>query len=179
MELDSQIEAVLFHKSEPVSLKKLADIFKVGEEAINQALNTLETKLADRGVRIIRVNSEVALATAPETGELIESLVKEELNRDLGKAGLETLAIIMYQGPIIRSQIDYIRGVNSSAIVRNLMVRGLIERVANPNDSRSFLYQPSMELLQQLGITKLEELPEFETLKDQLATIASTEGNDE
>ncbi|HYC83338.1 MAG TPA: SMC-Scp complex subunit ScpB [Candidatus Paceibacterota bacterium] len=174
MELDSRIEAVLFFKSEPVSLKKLAEILAVTEEAASEALLVLENKLAGRGIRLMRANSEIALATAPEAGELVESLVKEDQNRDLGKAGLETLAIVAYQGPIARSQIDYIRGVNSSAIVRNLMVRGLIERVANPDDSRSFLYQPTMDLLQNLGLTKLEQLPEFETFKTRLEAIAET-----
>ena len=60
------------------------------------------------------------LGTSAEASTLIEKLTKEELNRDLGKASLETLSIIMYQGPIKRSQIDYIRGVNSTFILQKL-----------------------------------------------------------
>jgi segregation and condensation protein B len=75
--------------------------------------------------------------------------------KDLGKAGLETLSIILYQGPISRAEIDYIRGVNSNFILRNLLIRGLIERVENPHDQRSFLYKPTLELISYLGLSKI------------------------
>jgi segregation and condensation protein B len=83
----------------------------------------------------------------------------------LGKAGLETLAIILYQGPISRADIDYIRGVNSQFIVRNLLIRGLIERVDNPTDARSFLYKTTLDLLSHLGISKIQDLPEYDQVR--------------
>ncbi|MBU6370532.1 MAG: SMC-Scp complex subunit ScpB [Patescibacteria group bacterium] len=159
--LEQQIEAVLFWKGEPVSLKKLAQIFTKPEEEISAALAALEANLAGRGVSLVRKDDEVALATAKETSELIEKLTKEELVKDLGKAGLETLSIIIYQGPISRAEIDYIRGVQSNFILRNLAIRGLVERVPNPKDQRSFLYKPTFELLSHLGLTKIEEMPQY------------------
>ena len=105
-----------------------------------------------------------------------ESLNKEELSKDLGKAGLETLSIIIYQGPISRAEIDYIRGVNSQFILRNLLIKGLIDRVDNPTDQRSFLYKPSLELFSFLGISKIEDIPDFESVK---ADILAFKNNDE
>ena len=108
------------------------------------------------------------LTTITEASELIKQITKEELTKDLGKAALETLAIVLYQGPISRADIDYIRGVNSSFILRNLMIRGLIERMNNPNDPRGYLYRPTFELLSHLGITSVKELPEFDTVQENL-----------
>jgi segregation and condensation protein B len=108
------------------------------------------------------------LGTAQELSPLIEQLTKEELSRDLGKAGLETLSIILYQGPISRADIDYIRGVNSQFIVRNLLIRGLIERVDNPKDARSFLYKTTLQLLSHLGVSKIEDLPEYQQVRKDI-----------
>jgi len=123
--LSNGIEAVLFWKGEPVSIKKLSQIFEKTEEEISTALKTLESNLVNRGVALVYKEDEVALSTSKETAELIEKLTKEELVKDLGKAGLETLSIIIYQSPISRAEIDYIRGVQSNFILRNLMIRVL------------------------------------------------------
>jgi segregation and condensation protein B len=163
--LSIQLEAILFWKAEPVSLKKLASLLNIGVESIKEGLKELEEKLKGRGLTLVQTDEEVMLGTAKELSPLIEQLTKEELTRDLGKAGLETLSIVLYQGPISRADIDYIRGVNSQFILRNLLIRGLVERVDNPTDARSFLYQTTLQLLSHLGITKREELPEFEKVR--------------
>lgn len=171
MNLDAQIEAILFFKGEPVTKQKLAELLAVRVETINEALANLGEKLAGHGLTIIENGAEVMLGTAPAVSELIEKIKKEELDKDLGKAGVETLAIVLYHGPISRPDIDYLRGVNSSFILRHLLIRGLVERIANPTDARGYLYQPTLELLSYLGLTKLEDLPDFETVKNQIATF--------
>lgn len=173
MSLDAKIEAILFYKNEPMSIDELAKLLDESAERVHFALSDLEKKLDGRGLTLIRNGEAVMLGTAKEGSELVEKIRKEELSRDLGKAGLETLAIVLYRGPISRADIDYIRGVNSSFILRNLMVRGLVERVAKENDSRVFLYKPTFELLSLLGLSKLEELPEFETIKEQVDKFAA------
>jgi len=179
MTLDSQIEAILFFKGEPVTIKKLAEILSVHEDTLNEALAILEEKLSGRGLILLKNDGEVMLGTAKEASELIDSIKKDELSRDLGKAGVETLSIILYQGPISRPGIDYIRGVNSSFILRNLMIRGLVERVTNPNDSRGYLYKPTFELLSHLGVSSIEELPEFESIKTKIEAFVEQTENDE
>lgn len=168
--LSAQIESILFWKGEPLSIKKLTQLLSSEEALILDALTTLEGELSTRGISLQRNGDEVALATSPEVSEMIQTLTKEELSKDLGKAGLETLSIILYRGPIKRSAIDYIRGVNSQFIIRNLLIRGLIERVSDPKDERSFLYKPTFELLSYLGINKVEDLPEFEAVSTTIET---------
>jgi segregation and condensation protein B len=175
MPLDARIESILFWKGEPVRIKKLAEILGVREEEIEMGLVELGKKLAGRGISLVRLEDEVSLGTAPEVSELIEKLTKEELIRDLGKAGLETLTIVLYKGPVKRSEIDYVRGVNSQFILRNLLVRGLVERVINPADERMFLYKPTFDLLSHLGIKSVNDLPEYDTFLKNLEEAALTE----
>jgi segregation and condensation protein B len=165
--LENKIEAILFFKGEAVSVKQLSGFLGAEKQEIITALEKLKQNLQNRGLRLITNEDRVMLGTAPEAFGLIESLRKEELSKDLGKAGLETLSIILYKGPITRSEIDYIRGVNSSSILRNLLVRGLVERKINETNQRTFLYSPTFELLQFIGITNLEELPEFNEIKEE------------
>ena len=108
------------------------------------------------------------LGTAKELSSLIQVITQENISTDLGKSGLETLSIILYRGPISRTDIDYIRGVNSQFIIRNLLVRGLIERVDNPKDSRSYLYTSSLELLAHLGLSKVTDLPDYEAVSKDI-----------
>lgn len=180
MNLETKLEALLFWKGEPMAIKKIEAALGATKEELEAALTALDTSLAQRGLKVIRNGDEVEMRTSPEAGELIEKLTKEELYRDLGKAGLETLSIILYKSPIKRSEIDYIRGVNSSFIIRNLLIRGLIERVAEKEGTgRGFSYKPTIDLLAHLGIAKLEDLPEYATVKAELAAFeAASEETD-
>lgn len=167
-QLEKKLEAVLFWKGEPVSFKKLSQMLSVSEDEIKEGLKILKEKLDGRGISLIEKENEVTLVTSGEYGELIETLTKEEIKKDLGKATLETLSIILYQGPVKRSEIDYIRGVNSQFILRNLLVRGLIEKIPDPKDARTFVYKPSFELLAHLNIKGIEELPEYEMVRKDI-----------
>lgn len=171
MNIENKIEGLLFYTGEPLKIKNLAKRLSVSEEMIQNGIETLRENLSHRGIVLLQKNDEVTLGTAPEMSELIESIRKEELSKDIGKAGLETLSIILYKGPIARSEIDWIRGVNSSFIIRNLMIRDLVERLNNPDDSRSFLYRPTFELLSFLGISQITELPNFDQVKKDLESF--------
>ena len=173
--LSSQIEAVLFYKAEPLSVKRLAQILKKEEDEIRLALHELRDELKGRGLTLVEWEDEVTLGTSKDVSSLIETLTKDELVKDLGKAGLETLSIILYQGPISRAEIDYIRGVNSNFILRNLLIRGLIERVENPKDQRSFLYKPTLELISHLGLSKITDLPDYEVVRKDIENFKTAE----
>jgi len=168
MDLDAKIEAILFYKAEPSSIEELAKLLGENQEKIAESLEILSQKLIGHGLVLQKKDDEYLLGTAPETSSLIEKIAKDELSTDLGRAGLETLTIIAYEGPISRPEIDYIRGVNSSFILRNLTVRGLIERITDKADSRRYLYRPTFELLQYLGIKDINELPDFESTREKI-----------
>ena len=97
MTLEQKIEAVLFWKSEPMSRKKLCEILGVKPVELNESLEKLKSNLAGRGVVLQEREDDLLLGTSPEVGKLIEDLQKEELNKNLSKASLETLSIILYK----------------------------------------------------------------------------------
>jgi segregation and condensation protein B len=165
LSLESQIEALLFWKAEPLNAKKIAAILNISVDEVKKAISNLHELLKGRGISLIEWEDEVTLGTAKEISPLIEKLTNEELMKDLGKAGLETLSIILYEGPISRAEIDYIRGVNSQFILRNLLVRGLIEKIENPKDQRSFLYKPTLEFLSYVGVSKISDIPDYEKVR--------------
>ena len=168
MNLEMSIEAVLFYKTEPMKKATLAELFSVSLEEIDAALVTLSESLTMRGIRLVITDTLAQLVTAPEASDIVDLVRKEELKSDIGKAGAETLSIILYRGPLSRIELDKIRGVNSSFILRNLLIRGLIERRPHPTDSRSFIYATTPALLNHLGISKREELPEYEQILNAL-----------
>lgn len=175
MNLEHNIEAALLFKNEPVSFKDLAQTLETDVENIKKVVESLQSIYKDRGMVIIEDGNSVSLGTHPDASSLIEKIQKEELSRDLGRAGLETLSIILYKGPVSRREIDYIRGVNSGFIVRNLLVRGLIERTESETGERSFSYKPTLELLRFLGVTKREDLPEFKEAFSKIVDFVKTE----
>jgi segregation and condensation protein B len=166
MELEKKIEAILFWKGESISRKKLSEILKIEQTEINEGIEKLKEKLKERGIVLLEKDNEINLGTAPELSNLIENLQKEELNKDLSKASLETLSIILYKNGATRAEIDYVRGVNSSFTLRALSVRGLVEKITDPKDNRRFLYKPSFETLSFMGVKSIEELPEYEEVKN-------------
>lgn len=173
MKLSAKIEALLFASGESMRAKELGDILEASSDEIHSALSELERMLSERGIRLMRKDDTVQLATAPEMSSIIEKRKKEELQKDLGKAAVETLAIVLYRGPIAKADIDYIRGVNSAAILRSLLVRGLVERVPNPKMKRSFLYRPTFDILSYLGVEQAERLPEYAEAQKQLNEFQS------
>lgn len=177
-ELKNKIEAVLFYKGEPVSVPELAKLCDTAEPEIERALGELKNDYGDRGITLMEVGDQYMLATAPGVSDFIKKIVQEEYTKDLGKAGLETLAVVLYRGPVTRADIDHIRGVNSSFILRALLIRGLIERVPNERDSRSFLYRASFDALRHLGVASVKDLPEFESVAAAVEEVQSDQGDE-
>lgn len=167
--MQSIIESLLFVSGSPIGVKKIAKIVGKSVDEVKQAIDMLDKdyKENNRGFRVVKKEDEAELVSAPEYKDYINKLVKSDLEEDLSRAALEVLAVIAYRGPIARSLIEEIRGVNCSFTLRNLLMRGLIERVENPSDSRSYLYKISFDFLKHLGLGNIEELPDYkELMKD-------------
>jgi segregation and condensation protein B len=116
---------------------------------------------------------EITLGTNPEFSKLIEHLQKEELKKDLSKASLETLSVVLYKNSVTRAEIDYIRGVNSSFTLRMLSIRGLVEKSLDPKDNRRYIYKPTFELLSFMGVKNVEELPEYKEINENLVETSA------
>lgn len=165
--LKSLIESLLFVSGEPLKIKKIAATSGASAEEVREAVNLLSEELqaGKRGIQLIEKDDEVQLVTSAENSKLMDEFLKNEMEQGLSRASLETLAIVAYRGPITRIEIEEIRGVNCSYSLRYLLLRGLIERLENPMDSRSWHYQISFDFLRKLNLAKKEDLPRYEELK--------------
>lgn len=169
----ASLEALLFIHGEALPLKKIEKVLKLGPgealELLYQFSQVLESD--GRGLRLIFDSGKFQLSTKPEFGKILEEFVREELTEDLTPASLEALSIIAYLGPISRSRLEYLRGVNSVFTLRNLMLRGLVERFPDPKRPNAYLYKPSLELIRHLGLGKTEELPDYEEFRDIIEKV--------
>ena len=164
-QLKSTIESLLFVSGEPMKLAKIAKICEVSKEDVSQEIETLNAgyKNSESGFCVVRKDDFVQLATNPANSEAVSRLVSAELQSDLSRSALEVLSIVAYRGPVTRVQIDAVRGVNCSYVLRGLMVKGLVER-KETTDIRGYLYEISFDFLKSLGIAGIQELPDWESL---------------
>ena len=169
------VHALLFASGEPLEKKRLAALLGITPAELQIALDALSNSLSGTGVAVIETATEAELRTAPEAAALVKNLRESELSRDLGKASLETLAVIAYQEGATRGEIDWVRGVNSSASLRTLLLRGLIEGREDERDKRRIRYSITTEALAHLGIARAEDLPRAEELRAITAAIVADE----
>lgn len=173
----AELEALLFIHGEPIGVSKTAKILGMKEGDLPPLLEEFEAglKLENRGLTLVYDGEKIQLATKREFGSLLGQFIREELSEDLTPASLETLSIISYLGPISRSRLEFLRGVNSFFTLRSLMLRGLVERYQDPRRQNTFLYKPSFDLLKHLGLNKINDLPEFEKFKSVVRVFETEE----
>jgi segregation and condensation protein B len=158
--LEIKLEALLFSAPGPVNLGQLAQSLVITTRAVEKGLESLDRFYEDRGLRVQRHRGRVQLTTAPEIAGLIETFLGLEATSRLSFAALEALAIIAYQQPVTRPQIDAIRGVNSDSVLKNLLTKGLVQESGRaPGPGRPILYETTTEFLQHFGLNHLDELP--------------------
>lgn len=166
-----ELEVLLFIYGEAMPVLKIKKLLGLDSDELAPVLKNLEEKLAASGLMLVSHNDSLQLTTRPEHASLVGGIVKEELNEELTPPALETLSIILYAGPMPRARIDYIRGVNSTFILRSLLVRGLITRDLDPERQNTFLYAASTELIRHLGLDGLRSLPDFTKYREALGQM--------
>lgn len=169
-------EAFLFAEGEPMAMSRLKKLLSCTDEGLDSALVELAKRKEGGGITLIIAGEEVALSVSPACAPAIRAESEKEHEREIGDAGLEVLAILLYRGPSTRAQIDYVRGVNTSTTLRTLLARGLATRTENPGDSREYLYHPTAELLAHLGIAHIKDLPDYDKMLGELSAFEQTSG---
>ena len=164
----SQIESLLFVSNKPLNAKQLAKQLSCSEEQIRLATAELAQMRSGSGVVLLEAPEGFQLATNSSNSDLVKAFLNADLRESLTEATVEVLAIIAYRQPISKAEIEAIRGVNSQYSLRSLLMRGLIEKVPNPNDARGSMYKITTEFLMQLGITSVNDLPDFEELVSKI-----------
>jgi len=173
MSIKSQIETILFISNRAISVKELAKIFNVGSDEIMKIMDELmiEYNNENRGIHIIKhkgwtsKSADFQMATNPQNADLAVKFVKDEMSGELTRPSLETLSIIAYRGPVSKTEIEQIRGVNCSLILKNLLVRGLVE-VKEDKEKMISIYNITAEFLKHLGVADVSNLPNYERLRE-------------
>ena len=160
-----QLESILLISDKALPIKNLGKKLDLNKQEIKELLRKLEEKFnqEDGGIHILTNNDKIQFTTNPISEEIIKEFVKEELNSNLSDASMETLTIIAYRGPITKSELEQIRGVNCSIILKNLLIRNLIESKQD-KEKMTETYSTSLEFLKYLGLNNISELPDYEKL---------------
>lgn len=165
MSLRNTIEALLFIAPRPLSVRRLASIVDAEERDVEEALQALRQEYQARagGTVIVEHEGDVQMATRAEAAPAVQKFLKDEATAELTKPSLETLTIIAYRGPVTRADLEKIRGVNCSIILRHLMMRGLVEA---QEDKRRLVtyYAVTIEFVRWLGLQHIRELPDYDRL---------------
>lgn len=169
------LEALLFAAGEPLEKKEAAKLLGIKPEQLSRVVEALSGELAGRGVALVESANELELRTSPAAADYAKKLRESELSRDLGKAGLETLAVIAYRGGATRSEVDWVRGVNSSASMKTLLLRGLIEGREDEADRRRVRYTLTTDALAYLGLARASELPRYGELAEGAGALIAAE----
>jgi segregation and condensation protein B len=163
--LKSKIESLLFVASRPLSLKKISELVGGEKEEVKKFLTELmdECEKSGRGVQIMEIDGEYQMSTSSDSSKMVRDFLKDEMTGELTRPALETLTIIAYRGPISKPDLEQIRGVNCSLILRNLMIKGLAE-VKTSDKGGEALYNITFDFLRHLGLQKIDELPDYDKL---------------
>ena len=159
-EISARLEALIFVSGQPVEPVQLAMILAIPVSTVEQGLKQLDLDLVQRGLRLQRHDGKVQLTTAPQLAGLIEQFLGIEAVSRLSRAALETLAIIAYQQPVTRPQIDAIRGVSSDGVMKSLLGKGLIDEAGRTEGpGRPILYKTTPDFLRHFGLNSQADLP--------------------
>lgn len=164
--ISALLEALLFVADGPVEVSQLAKTLAVASEVIYSGVQQLDQAYVStgRGLRVQEYNGKFQLVTRPAFASLIETFLNLDLNTRLSAPALETLAIVAYRQPVTRAQVEAVRGVDSSTMLRSLVQRGLIQENGRLEGAgRPILYSVTENFMHHFGLTGLNELPALET----------------
>lgn len=165
MNLKTKIESLLFVSLKPLSSQKIAELLKADKKEVEALLEELKNDLnvGEHGIRLMQIDRKYELSTAPENGQIIRQYLQDEQTGELTRPALETLTIVAYRGPVSKADLDVIRGVNCALILRNLMIKGLIESYEDKEKMTNY-YQVTFDFLKYLGLSEARDLPDYDKL---------------
>ena len=162
-------EAILFASGESVAREAIAESLEITEEEVEGLYSKLSEKYKDSGISVIKLDTDYQLTTKKEYYEYVRRVTEPKRNTPLSNAAMEALSIIAYKQPVTRSQVDYIRGVDSSSSMSRLINCGLIEAIGvSDAPGRPSLYATTKEFLRVFGLESLNDLPDIGMLEQEI-----------
>ncbi len=159
------IESILFASGKPVAISVLKKTLGVSDEVLSEVVFDLKSRFNANasGIHLIESDGKLQFVTNPAHAEIVKNFLNQEVIGELTRPSLETLTIIAYRGPITKPEIEQIRGVNCSLILRNLLMRGLVEETEDAGRLQP-VYSVSADFLRHLCIHSVSELPDYAAL---------------
>ncbi|NIP32507.1 SMC-Scp complex subunit ScpB [Candidatus Saccharibacteria bacterium] len=166
MSLSSKIESILFVTNKPITVKKVSQVLGVDEKKIEAEMPKIMEgyNVPESGVYILKKGKEYQMMSSPDNAKIVQAYLQDETTGELTRPSLETLAIIAYRGPLTKPEIEQIRGVNCSLILRNLMTRGLVE-TQEDEEKKMQVYSITFDFMRFLGISSMSKLPDYDKLR--------------
>lgn len=160
--LARQLEAILFIEPKPLKLTRLEKFLQVKTTVLTKAISELQAHYAaaNGGLQLVQDGGVLQLTTASSVSSTVQDFLDDQQTAELTRPSLETLTIIAYRGPVSKDEIELIRGINCSLILRNLLMRGLVDEVGQ-TETGSPLYRVTVDFLKHLGVSGAEQLPDF------------------
>ncbi|MDF2677361.1 MAG: scpB [Bacillota bacterium] len=165
------IESLLFAWGEPLNINEISKILNIKASEITVLLNQMSESFeqdTERGLIIQKFGNSYQLTTKKENFDFIQSLLQTQVNKSLSSAAMETLSIIAYEQPVTKVEIELIRGVKCSNVIKGLIDKNLIKEVGKiDKPGRPTLYATTDEFLKHFGLKSIDELPALKTEKDE------------
>jgi len=179
----SILESLLLAAGKPLTYKEVNKLLACTDDQLATLLTELKNKynIEDSGIHVLINNQKIQFVSNPDNIKVLKDYFNDELSGELTKPSLETLTIIAYRQPISKEELEQIRGVNCAMIIRNLLIRGLIEDSADKN-SLVTNYSVTLDFLKYMGIASVEDLPDYEKLNSDenlQKLLENTENNEE
>lgn len=175
--LAAKIEALLFVAPGHTSINQLANALGISDDEVQIQIDLLSGHYKEHhGLRIQKLKDKYQITSSPDYAMMIEEFLGLEVTSRLSQPALEALAIIAYNQPTTRPEIDAIRGVNCDSVVRSLVSKGLIEELGRSEaPGRPILYSVTSEFLQQFGLDSVDQLPPIDF--EALLSVAQSNGD--
>ena len=175
----SILESLLLAIGKPLAYKEINKLLECKDDNLKKLLSKLKEKYnqEDSGIHVLDNNKKVQFVSHPDNIKVLKDYFNDELSGDLSKPSLETLTIIAYRQPVSKEELEQIRGVNCSMIIRNLLIRGLIEE-STDKESLSINYSVTMDFLKYMGINSVDELSDYEKLNSDENLIKLLDGSE-
>lgn len=171
MNMKSVLEGLLFVVGDDgLTLEQIMDVMELEEEDAKRVLMDLRSDYDnnDRGIRINFLGNTFKLTTKAEHKDYYQKLIENSQNSNLSQSALEILAIVVYNEPITRVQVDEIRGVSSSQMMRKLVAKGFLKEVGRADmPGKPILYKTTNEFLDYFGLSSKEELPKLDSSTEE------------
>ena len=187
-ELSPACEAILFASGDPIAQDRIAELLNVDAKVVEEVMNKLIADYENNpwgGLLVRRVENSYVMSTKPGMKKVLERMFSPKMHPPLSQASYETLAVIAYNQPVTRAQVESVRGVSSDSIISRLIDRGWIEECGNLDaPGRPALFKTSKQFLMEFGISSVDELPSMElmsyqTIRDLEESLDKAAGNDD